>query len=71
MSLPPKLSLPQDQMSTLGWFLSRSSMDFARSSTAACQSGRSPGTTQEGSMRPIFCQEPWLSRFVSSITYKP
>ena len=49
------------------WFLSRSNIERARSTTQSRHSGRLPGTFQEGSTAPIFCQEPWLSRLASSI----
>ena len=52
------------------WFLSRSNMDFARSSTFSLHWGRLPGIFQLGSMEfsnASFCQEPWVSRLVSSI----
>ena len=58
-------------MSTAVWFLSRSNMLRARSTTQSFHSGRLPGTFQVGSMPAIVCQVPWLSRLVSSIMYTP
>ena len=71
MSLPAYDSLPQDQMITLAWFLSRWNMLFARSKQAGNHSGSLAGIFHEGSLRPSFCHVPCVSRLASSITYSP
>lgn len=71
--VPPKDSLPHDHMRTHGWFLSRSYMERARSSTAPRHSSRSPGTASAISAPPrtMTSQIPWDSILASSTTYRP
>ena len=63
---PVPASLPSDQITMLGWFLSRSTVRSIRSRYASRQATSSLGLSTQPEKT-----KPWVSRSHSSITQKP